>query len=261
MNADGRYPPRIKEKTGREVIERTKGGEIGPETWAPKSKRASSAMFRSKTDREIFPTTDTPAPNAYQHERKRRTEPLRAAFGQGSPRWEKNREMETPGPGQYEGKPVKWAKGSAESSARRAVDKNIEENGIPGPGSYEVEHKREKERASSAFASGTKRGKKIPKTPGPADYNVKTKAEVIGATIHASRFEKSGSFMDVPTRETPAPDAYQKIPEMVGKGRSMSRTARFDERKRDTGPGPTSYEVPHGSLLIRSHNIDFAHIS
>jgi hypothetical protein len=216
-------------------------------------------MFRSKTTRDIFPTGDSPAPTAYQRESRATREPSRTAFGHGSPRFERTRDAETPGPGQYDGKPVRWGKPPAEARLARATERDSAQNGVPGPGKYEVAEAKREVGPTSAFASASARGQRESTTPGPGAYNVTRKAKKKGQAIHAGRFDRWENFMESPTRPNPAPDAYQRIPEVSGQGKSIPRTPRFEKKAADARPGPGAYDVTHGTFLIRSHNVDFLH--
>jgi hypothetical protein len=217
-------------------------------------------MFRSKSDRQIFNEAhDAPPPTAYQRGRGRDVAPSRAAFGHGSPRFERARRDETPGPGCYEAKPAAWGK-SVTTGGNRAVNKWEPGNDVPGPGSYDPDRRRRGEvRPTSAFASGARRGSQVQSGPGPGSYDVAPRRGAGGQAIHAGRLPHFADFMHDPFRDNPAPDAYQEIQDTAGRGRTIPRKSRFGGETDEGVPAPGTYEVVHRSLVKKSYNVDFLH--
>jgi hypothetical protein len=255
-----RYPTRIKRKTARDRIDPPQGCERPHDCWAPKTKRADSSMFKSKSERQIFSEPhDGPPPTAYQRGHGREVTPSRTAFGHGSPRFEKARRDATPGPGDYEAKPAAWAK-SLTTGGNRAVDKWDTGDDVPGPGSYDPDRDGLNEvRPTSAFASGTRRGSQVQAGPGPGSYNVAPRTGGGKQAIHAGRLPHFADFMHDPFHDNPAPDAYQEIPDAAGRGRTIPRTPRFGGGKDEGLPGPGTYGIGHRSFVKKSYNVDFLH--
>lgn len=271
-NPDQRYMRKISSKYGKDKIEPPKSDGLSPKDWSKNSKRTESSTFKSKTSRKIYESGDeTPSPATYnlQNDSINITYNQSAsAFGQKSPRFD-SQKVEGPGPGQYEGKTVKWGK-KGNSLVRRAVDKYDPSNDVPGPGFYRPQNvgfdTTKDKRPTSSFASQSKRGwDDSNENPGPGSYNLRKRAASVNRnknTIHASRFKETNNFMYNPYQENPSPVDYQRIESPLAKkrGRSISRSDRFDYRQNDN-PGPGSYEIVHSSFIKKSSHVDFRGLS
>lgn len=272
-NPDQRYMRKISQKYESDKVIPPKSDGLSHENWCSTSKRPESSIFKSKSNRDLYSKYDmTPSPAAYnvpsdegliEHSYQGHS-----AFGQRSPRFE-NQKFEGPGPGQYDGKTVKWGK-KGNSLVRRAVDKYDPSNGVPGPGSYRPTQddafNLRDSRPSSSFASQSKRGwDDSNENPGPGSYNVRPRSSSVNKnknTIRASRFKETNNFMYNPYQDNPSPADYQQIesPYSRRRGRSISRSDRFDYRQNDN-PGPGSYEIVHSSFIKKSNHIDFRGLS
>jgi hypothetical protein len=74
----------------------------------------------------------------------------------------------------------------------------------------------------------------------------------VPAIIHESRFQQFGDWVDHTKIANPAPDAYQAVRIAPGRGRTISRISRTDQKAQIPGPG--HYDVLHASLQKRSMN-------
>ncbi|OHS98406.1 hypothetical protein TRFO_35230 [Tritrichomonas foetus] len=269
LESDKKYMRRISDKPKSDEVIPHKSEGLSQVEWGPhleKGRNSQNSIFKSKTTRKLYPEVEeTPSPAAYRVEssRKSGTSMSNAAFGQRSPRFDDKTEI-SPGPGQYESKKMAWGK-KGSSLVRRAVDKYDPSSESPGPGAYSPKqgnsfNKRKKDsRPTSSFASQSKRGwENSTCSPGPGAYNVGRRSESANRkkTIHASRFKETNNFMYNPYMDNPSPADYQHIEKVSKRGRSISRSDRFDNRVNDT-PGPGSYEIVHSSMLKKSNHIDF----
>ena len=235
-------------------------GNLGHTEWA-KDRRPTS-NFSSKSKRDCFSgVSDTPAPTAYQHESMRRAKSSTGGFGQKSKRFEEINDT-TPGPGQYEGKPVKWVHVvSGKNGTIRKRQRDVhEEDQTPGPGSYNISSKwGEKKRPSSSFGKSKRRTVASgDETPGPGAYEIDRSMCVRGMEIHCSRLDH-GSMFATSSRDTPAPDSYGTVSSLSSRGYSIPRGDRFKGTTSDT-PGPGSYEIGQKSLVKKSYNADYLHM-
>lgn len=270
-NPDQRYMRKISQKYESEKIISPKSEGLSPIDWSTGSSRPESSIFKSKTARKLYEQTDvTPSPVAYQSSSSNTRKKVRSssAFGQRSARFDSQR-VEGPGPGQYEAKSVEWGK-KGNSLVRRAVDKYNPGNDVPGPGTYRPVQDdvfyRKDNRPTSNFASQSKRGwDDSNANPGPGSYNLRPKSGKVNYnknTIRASRFKETNNFMYNPYQDNPSPADYQQIESPLKKrrGRSISRSDRFDYRQNDN-PGPGSYEIVHSSFIKKSCHADFRGMS
>ncbi|OHS93544.1 hypothetical protein TRFO_11762 [Tritrichomonas foetus] len=243
--------------------EAPKGGELKHQPWNKDEFSKSSAMFKSKSKREIFVVTEkTPSPTNYQNTERKRISAGKAAFGQRTPRFVDERN-DVPGPGAYEAEDCMWIT-STTPTGRHAHDVYRPGNGVPGPGSYEAPTiwKQIPEKHTSVFASVVPRdqAQKYP-TPGPGAYTVETPRSTSKISIHASRTNKANNFFDIPTKYNPAPDSYNVGAAKLVKGRTISHDHRFADESKNTTPGPGTYKITHGSLIKKSFNSDLIGVS
>ena len=273
-NPDQRYMRKISSKFENDKIIAPKSDGLSPTDWSINSKRTESSIFKSKSKRKLYSEAEpTPSPASYNVQKSDVTNygynQTNPAFNQKSPRFA-SQKVDGPGPGQYEGKTVRWGK-KGNSMVNRAVDKYDPSNGVPGPGSYRPSQNdgfdtSKNNRPSSSFISQSKRGwDDSNENPGPGSYNLRKRSSSVNRnknTIRASRFKETNNFMYNPYQDNPSPADYQQIESPLKKrrGRSISRSDRFDYRQNDN-PGPGSYEIVHSSFIKKSCHVDFRGLS
>ena len=227
---------------------------------------SGSANFKSKTKRELWKKPEnTPGPEAYQGKtkvikakvKKKDGQSIEVAFGSSTPRFE-DPPNDTPGPGQYEAKEIKWLKNPKETMPK-AVYKYAPGNGVPGPGSYEQETTiRIKGTGPSPPFANTATRKLVdfgPDTPGPAGYHIRDRPQSRGTTTRKDKINRA-AFLEI--HEGPSPVDYRVMTAPSGpRAQALSRAVRFQDSRNDV-PGPGSYNVDHqhDNLIKQSFNSD-----
>ncbi|KAH0790496.1 H-SHIPPO 1 [Histomonas meleagridis] len=230
-------------------------GFVSPKVWVT-PEQESSPMFKYRGERKIFDTRDsTPGPAAY-YRYNRRQNSIGGGFELYSDRHSLQPLNRNPGPGSYNTN-SKWVK-NKHSALPRAQSRSVDsKEWVPGPGKYNTTPLWDHEyRPSSVFKSCASRSRKVDNSnPGPGSYSpqITDSAHHIPMSIHESRFEKHGDWIESSKIETPSPDSYQKLDSDLEKGRTIPRTYR-ENRNVDNFPGPGAYNVVHGSFKTKSHN-------
>ena len=253
-----RIPVAIRELSRKTHVD---GGEpvfVNLNTWVPEREGEGSPAFKSRQNRKPFPDPEpTPSPVVYYHPSKRNLTPgnsfghrMERTFTAIQPK------LDSPGPGQYNGKTINWIKGTNEIGPRSVTVLDYHEK-TPGPGSYIKLDKWKKDRPSSVFQSRVPRiPGKVEVTPGAADYSpvINDKERAIPPSIHEARSDTLGdSWVEKSKLETPAPVEYQNIESDYGKGITIPYKYRDDDSDNKV-PGPGTYNVVHKSFQIKSYN-------
>jgi hypothetical protein len=229
---------------------------VEPRSWVADPAGETSAAFRSRDGRVPLTLAETtPSPVSYYHPKRTRFE---AGDGFGH-RSERNFGMplnDHPGPGTYNLRPG-WVPGT-----RSALDRSVQSTAnptdwVPGPGTYRLRKTWSDARpvSKSVFLSAARRDAPRPEpVPAPGSYDPKILDPVgtVPAIIHEARFQQFGDWVDHSKIANPAPDAYQAVRIAPGRGGTISRISRTDEKNHVPGPG--HYDVVHGSLQKRSKN-------
>ena len=260
---NSKLPPNIPESAPMKLMDTPKSGNLthGDLT----SRRNGTSNFKSKTKRELWKKpNEYPGPETYQNKtqvvkpkRKKELSGPEPAFGSTTPRFG-DPANDTPGPGQYEAKNVRWLK-DPKSTMPKAVYKYDPSNGVPGPGSYEQESSiRLKGTGPSPPFANTQTRKLVdlgPDTPGPAGYKICDRPSSRGMTMRKDKINRA-EFLDI--REGPSPVDYRVMTAPSGvRAQALSRAVRFQTSRNDT-PGPGTYNVDHqhDNLIKMSYNSD-----
>ena len=265
---DSKLSPNIHECYDQKNAECPKSGELSHGDLT--SRRNASSSFKSKAKRDLWgKPDDNPGPQAYQGSessieiKKNVTSrsKIEIGFGSSTPRFGESR-SDTPGPGQYDAREIRWLK-NPKSSMPRARDKYNPGNGVPGPGSYEQESliKIKGTGPSPVFANTSNR-KLVPdptSTPGPGEYNVRPSTT---SRVMSYRKDKVNRAAFLEIKEGPSPSEYRVYTPPSGvRAASVSRAVRFHDVKSDL-PGPGAYDVDHqhDQLIKKSYNSDLSNL-
>lgn len=244
---------------------------IGQEEWG-KHGRSASACFKSNAERDIFrDTRNNPSPTQYNQMFKLLPEKPNAEVCFGS-RMERKLNLplsDTPGPGQYNQKGIQWIRSGSSNTNRAPKSSIFVSNSNPGPADYNttegenIRLEKALRKADSVFQSRSRRGQVIRGiTPGPGAYDTENtySSAQIHPQIRETRYDKVGNWIDMSKSNNPSPDRYQKLGEVEGIEQTIRHVERFNYKYSDV-PGPGRYDIKHGSLLIKSHNINAPRLS